>query len=478
MDVPIRLDSSGALLIGESPAAPAGVGIVLLRGAEAFIDPTAPESPTHLAVHDVDEAADVVAQLHGNAAARAAARVAAGGPTETVASESTADTAAVIELGLLRWLDTTSPDRLSAGLLDLQRGVAAATAGDLLAEAEAEAAERGSIRWAGLAVDVARRLRDRRAAAPSGLAALLGRAVPALFEVLPMNHPRYDDLLHEEEVARALTALGEGVRLDWSELELLPGVGERAVSAAAHLGEDDVGSFASVDWHQVPRGLLDTAEGTVSWTLRAGAQPHVTVAARAAPRARRDAGLAFRLYGGVWPVPIAFGPMALSADGTAFTGDAPVVGTPEEPLTMDICAAQDARPPRLGVDAVNARANRWAVRAVTALRLAGPAPDVDPAVRGALEEALRLFGTVGARHSLPDRRVLALRRQARSAAVLRAVLTRSGALAEADELAEDFGEVSDVIGPADVTPPDLGAPGWAALAAEQAVAADESWGLT
>jgi hypothetical protein len=117
------------------------------------------------------------------------------------------------------------------------------------------------------------------------------------------------------------------------------------------------------------------------------------------------------------------------------------------------------------------------VRAVTALRLAGPAPDVDRTVRGALQQAAVQFRQVGMRHPRADPRNLARRRQARCVAVLRSVLVRSGAEDEAEELAEEWGTATDVVGPLDVTPPDLAGPGWTGLAAEYAVAADEGWGL-
>jgi len=479
MDIPIRLDDDGAVLVGSPPAAPAGSGVVGLRGAEVFVDPTAPDPP-HLVVHDIDEAEHALELLHGPDVAAAAVRVADGaGGEDRVPVETGPVAAAVRTMALVRWLEAHSPDLLPAGLLDLEFGTAAATVGDLLAEPEEAEGERRLVRHAGLVTQLARRLRDGDPPPPAGLAALIGAAVPAMHAVLPFDSPHLDDLVHEEELARALTALGVGgARLDWTELATLPAIGGRSLAAARHAGasvrEERV---TSVDWYQVPRGLLDTAEDTVSWSLTTGGEPSVAVSVRAAAGARAADRLAFRLYSAGMPLPIAIGRLRLSADGSVFTGTAPVLGPAQDPLTLDVHDALDTRLPQLGMDRTTAQAVRWMARAVTALRLGGPSTTADGTARGAIQEAARLFRRIGAKHPRAAPQELARRRQARCFALLRTVLLRSGEDREAAQLAQRWGSPTGTIHEIDVALPDLAGPGWAALAAENALAADIAWEL-
>jgi hypothetical protein len=482
MDIPIRLDDDGTLLIGTPPAAPAGAGHVLLRGAEVFLDPTAPDDPPYVVVHHLDDAATALELLHGAEVAAAAGRVADGAPEESPTVEPGLAAAAIRELTVVRWLETHSPDLLPAGLLDLGFGTAAAGLDDLLAQVEEEDATRRLVHRAGLVVDLARRLRDGDTPAPAGLAALVDAALPAVSAVLPFDSPHLDDLTHEEQLARALRALGDGTRLNWSQLASLPGIGDRTVEAATSGGFRSVTveeRLASVDWHQVPRGLLDTAEETVTWSVSPGAPPLVTVSVRAVAGAPPFDGLAFRLYGSGVPLPIAVGRLSLAPGGDAFTGTAPLVGAATDPMTLDVHDTRGGNRPRLGMDRTTAQGVRWAARAVTALRLGGPSGDADRAARAAVQQAARLFRQVGARHPDSHQQELARRRRVRSFALLRAVLLRGprSDRPEAEQLAESWGTAVDPIRDADVVPPDLSGAGWTAVAAETALGADPRWDL-
>jgi hypothetical protein len=364
-------------------------------------------------------------------------------------------------------------------LLDVEFGTAAATVSDLLAELEEAEGKRRLIRHAGLIAELARRLRDGGPPPPPiGLAALIGAAVPAVHAVLPFNSSHADDLIHEEELARALTTLRVGARLDWTELTTLPGIGDRSIAGAVRAGPlvtDE--RVTSVDWYQVPRGLLDTAEDTVNWSLSTIGEPSVAVSVRAVAGARASDRLAFRLCAGGMPLPIAIGRLRLSADGSAFTGTAPVLGLAHDPLTLDVHDVLDTRLPRLGMDRITAQALRWTARAVTALRLGGPSTAADRTARGAVQEAARLFRRVGARHPHAEQQELARRRRARCFALLRSILLRDGEDREAAQLAERWGSPAGAIHEIDVAPPDLSGPGWAALTAENALAADTAWQL-
>jgi hypothetical protein len=479
MDVPIRVEDD-TVLVGATPAAPAGAGLVRLDGADLLLDPTAPDDPPHLRVFDLDDALTAVELLHGTEVAAAAERVADGGPPEAVPVDALPEggiVAVARELALLHWLELHSPDLLPTGLLDLGVGTAAAVLDDLLADSErADAADRLR-RRAGLVVELSGWLRDAPSPPPSGLGALVDAAVTATAAVLPFDSPLHDALTHETELARAVHALG-GVRPDWNLLTGMPGVGNRLVAGAVHAGRGDGDvverRIASVDWLQVPRGVLDTAEGTVTWSLSDGATPTVTVAVRALPGGEPAAGLAFRLYGTALPLPIAAGGLRLAPGGTEYVGSATLHGPPVGALTLDVHDPAAARPPRLGEDRATAEGVRWAARAVTALRLAGPSGAADAAARGAVTQAARLFRRVAAGHPRPAQQELAARRQARCYALLRAILARTGdrELARFDaRWGTPRGPVQEV----DVVPPSLTGPGWAALPAENALGSAHEW---
>ena len=272
-------------------------------------------------------------------------------------------------------------------------------------------------------------------------------------------------------------ALG-GVRPDWTLLTALPGIGDRLVAGAAHAGrgdgDDAERQVASVDWLQVPRGVLDTAEGTVTWSLSDGATPRVTVAVRALPDGAPATGLAFRLYGTALPLPIAAGSLQLAPGGTEYVGSAVLHGPPVGALTLDVHDPATARPPRLGDDRDTAEGMRWAARAVTALRLAGPSGAADAAARGAVTQAARVFRRVAAGHPRPAQQELAARRQARCYALLRAILGRTGDR-ELARLDARWGTPREPVQEVDVVPPSLAGPGWEALPVENALGAAPEW---
>ncbi|MCW2502979.1 MAG: hypothetical protein JWO79_1263, partial [Actinomycetia bacterium] len=372
MDVTVRAGRAGTVLVGPRPAAPAGTGVVLVTGAEIYVDPTAPDDLPFALVHDVDEAEAAMHAVYGSAVAATVLEVAES-RTNTLAPLADLPGLAaelVRRIGLVRWLETHSPDELPQGLLDLEFGSASCALDDLLADPEREDAEARLLRRAGLAVRLSRRLRDSGGPpAPSGLAALLVDALPWVHRVVPYSSPDFDDVLHEVELAAALRELApDGAVFDWDALAEAPGVGGRelATSRSRSAGRPrdlEVPRRASVDWWQVPRGVLRTAEDTVEWQLTDGAT-RVAVTVAATPGAPAAA-LAFRLFAGDLPVPIAVGALQLTDDGAAFRGSAPLHGTPAGELTLDVHDPTARRPARLGADRAIAQAVRWAARGIT-----------------------------------------------------------------------------------------------------------------
>lgn len=479
MDLTIELDDDGALLIGHAPAAPAGAGHVLLPGAEAFLDPTAPDDPPYVVVHDLAEAAPAVLRLLGADVADAATRVADGAPRTAAPAtpwpSAPGPGAAVRELALLGWLHRMSPDRLPLGLLDLSWGTAASTAADLVDQAVADEAARRLLRRSGLVLDLARRLRDGTAPgmAPA-LVALVVAALPITCRVVPFDHPDHADLVHEHELFRALRSFGDGRTPDWDRLGA--GLADRSVGAARSAGEHPVdpqeplAGVSSVDWTQVPRDVLDTAENTVEWQVTPGATVQVQVQVRGQSDGRVDAALAFRLYGPSLPFPLATGRLRINTDGT-YGGTAAVHGPLTGPLVVDVHDEHDFHRPALGPDRVGAEAARWAARSVTALRLGAPA--TDPAPRAAAQQAARLYqrveGAGGAGPNGPDA-ASTRRRRARCIALVRMLLRNDGQRHEAEDLDDDWGAPVGPLRAADVALPDPSGPGWAPLAVEAALA--------
>ena len=472
MEATVRVGRAGTVTIGRRPAAPAGSGLVLLAGVDVHVDPSAPDDPPFALVHDTAEAEAGLRALYGAEVADAV-RGAGGGADQESAPGSTSPTVEVVpgraagptrRMGLVRWLEAFSPDDLPGTLLDLEFGAAAGQLDHLLAATDLDEAADRLRRRAATAAALARRLRTEGAgSAPAGLADLLAMALPAAAAVVPLDDPAADDVAHEVELAAALRALGAGgILLDWDALAAEPGIAHREPvgtgSRAAPRELLDVDRTDSVDWWQVPRGLLRTDEDTVTWRLTGGGSL-VRVAVAATTRAPAAA-LGFRLYSDAWPVPIAVGALRLSADGRAFEGAAPVHGEPTGLLVLDVHDPTAGRPARLGADRTSARATRWAARGISALRL-GSSGQV------ALDEAAHLFGRVAHEHRRPTDRRRAARRGARCRAVEEAAEARlSGIVAE---------QARSDLGPDDRRPPDLSAAGWRPLAAETALGADGRW---
>lgn len=469
MDLTIRRDEDAAVLVGAPPAAPAGAGRLLLAGAEVYVDPTAPDLPPPLVVHDLDAAYAALELLHGAPVAAAAARVGAGGPAETASASAGPAAAPVRELCLLRWLEANSPDQLSRPVLDLEFGVAAAAAADVLAESEEQAARHRLLRHTPLTVALAERLGDP-VAVPTRLRALVGAALAATAAALPLGSP-HERAVHDEwAVDRWRRASDEELRLSWPQLRLRPELGRRDLVAAMD-GDpgDPARGVGSVDWQQVPRGLLDTAEDTVSWELDA-AGIRVAVRARPGPAAEGADRLAFRVYDAGTPFPVALGRLRPSDDGRLYTGSAPLLGPTPTDVTVDVHDTRIAGPPRVGLDGVTATGLRWAARAVSALRLAAPTADADRPAGRALQQAERLFARVADGAPAGLLASTARRRQARCAALRLAVLRRADP-AGAERLAAVWAAAAPPVRPADREPPDLAGPGWRPLAVEAALGA-------
>jgi hypothetical protein len=471
-EVQLRRGAGPAVLIGPPPAGPAGVSVIGIGGGDVHFDPAAPDETLHAVLHEPALAAPAVAALYGPAVAAAVGEL--GDEAVIVTADPGPLDAPLRRLALCRWLATQSPDQLPEPLLDVERGVAGFA--PELAEDVTEEATQLLIARGDLVARLSRQLRETGLPEPpAGLAALVAAAVPAALEVVEVGSATYAELEHERELAVAVRHLGLPP-LTWDVVTALPLLGGRTLTGARHAGDESPGveQRASVDWLQVPRGVLATDEDTVRWT-RSG--PQVTVSVRAAHGAPDYAGLGFRVYAEGMPLPVARGVLRRSRDGVLFAGSAPLPDGAAAGLTVDVYDRGDTRPPRLGVAATVARAQRWATRAVSLIRLGAPDRQSGLVAAAALNEAGSLYGAVVDQHPNAAHRARSRRRQARCAGLQRAVLTRVGSARQADAIGRRWA----VVGPlteVDVAVPDLAGSGWAPTVAEQAVAADPIWWRT
>lgn len=474
--VPVRTGAGGAVLVGALPAGPAGLGVVGMPGAVAYVDPADPERLAHAVLHDPDRALPAVAAVYGDAVARA---VAAAGPSPVEVATLDAPGAELVRrAGIADWLRTCSPDLLPDPLLEIQIGIAAADPD--LDTGEEDSAVELLRRHAVRIVRTVQRVRDpdRRGpgmgAVPAGLAELVATAVDAAASVVGIGTRVHADVEHECELLAAVRSFDLPVSaLSWADLVDLPQTADRRPAGAGHAGQSAPAARASVDWTQVPRGVLATGEDTVEWAV---SDAELVVAVQAAAGAPDSRTLAFRGYVPGRPLPVSRGMLRRTGDGARFTGRARLSDgvRPSDPLVVDVYDVQSRLPPRIGVEGVAAKAERWAVRGVTLLRIGVAADDADQIAASALDEAAAHYGAVVAAHPDSDRRDLALRRQARCVAVRRAVLDRLGQRRQAVAVGRAW-RAGEVVTEADVAVPDLDGPGWAPLAAEWALAADPRW---
>lgn len=441
-------DADGSLRIGREPAAPAGRVRLCLTGLDLLVDPTDPDGPPCLTVWDRSSAGPALVEMIGSEASRAVLALERGERAGVVVHRGELGDG-IVRVGLLRWLGASSPDPLTDEVVGVEAALTTLEVGDVMdldiveqAREELLAAGPTVARWSS---------RARERGAPAFWAAFVGQAVSAALAEHDMRNPDGPvaaDLRHEDELADAI-----GEDLGPRAPDDLSGLADRRLPVAQHAGAPQAGPrTASVDWWQVPRGLLDPGEDTVEWAVLDRA---ITVRARAARGAVPTGRLGFRVYRRGAPLPVAWG--ALRLEGDRWEGAAHLVAAADAAeIEIDIIDVIDTRRPRLGRSARTARAERWAARGVTALRL-GSADDA----RGALEESARLY------RALAGEDPVARRCEARVSAVLRSALIHQGQERMARAVGRAWRSPQPPVGEEDVVLPDLDAVGWHATVSEQ-----------
>ncbi|MCD2187849.1 hypothetical protein [Actinomycetospora soli] len=443
-------DADRTLRIGRPPAAPAGHCLVCLAGVDLLVDPTDPEGPPFLTVWEPTVAEPALIELLGERSAQDALGL---GPAErTVVVARRGELAdGVTRVAVLRWLGAASPDPIAEEVWRVETALAVLAVDEVMAPELVEQARQDLLASGPAVARWSAQARDRGAAGP--WADLVREAVPAALAEADLDDPDgavAADLRHEDELAPVA-----GEETAFRVPDDLSVLADRALPLAVHAGAPTAGRrTASVDWRQVPRGLLDPGEDTVEWAVVGNS---LQVSARAAAAANPGGRLAFRAYERGNPLPVARGLLRL--DGGTWVGEATLLAdTPRaDPaaLEIDVADADRARRPRLGRAARRARAERWAARGVTALRLGASG-----GARGALEESVRLY------RALAGEAPQARRGEARATAVLRATLAAEGRARMAEAVGRAWLSPQLPVDDDDVAVPDLDTPGWSRTVTE------------
>lgn len=493
--VPVVRGSTGDVVIGRLPAAPAGVVTLPVPGGTLYVDPSAVDALPALVVVDEGRAATAIDRVFGEGVAAGAST--AGEQPRLLPAARTEGCERLIRYAALRWLTSTGPLPVDRATLALECAVAADDAEDLLDPEVHEAPD--VVEFAPLAVALARTLRTGGdGLAWPGLPDLLEDSLAAICRRVPLDDPISAVAHHEAELRRAMHRFGTGA-LDWDAWQ--QAVGSARPEAAVHAGVGGVADEAvvrsgrsSVDWAHVPPGVLDAAEGTVLWWVApSGADRvriEVEVLAHRAPvrtsalarlvggdpsarevlvtlsRREQTRGLRVRVYVPGFPLPVADAELRPSSDGQLWRGsvDVPARALGDDGILVDVHGTGWLAPPRFGPAAVPAEAMRWAGRGLALLRLSRAAPGTPrDGVREPWERARQLYATV-AEGGGPGA-ALAARQEVRCLAVIVAHLEANGET-RTRRLRAELDDRASTVTPIDVAVPDLTDPAWAPTVAE------------
>lgn len=395
--VALRTASDGVRLVGPDPIAPAGFVFLCFDGVTAVIDPVG-DTP-QLLVHDAGAAAELVADVFGDAVAEELDSA----DEVSVEAAGTDGAAALHRAGVLNWLNDIRPLPLDPELIALECAVSSAELPWAVSQPRGTTGDQAAV--VDQMVHLLRSLRmDDHGALHRSLEDLARRALPHL----PVgNHGLWPELAQERALLRAAgstpTPPTESTAPGWLHDFLVP-------RSAAHLGTT-AQSAASLDWPRVPRRLVPAPEESVVFWVEPAAggagRLIATIAASPPPRlhpallhpAPDPTGPTVSVAAPGWPLPLATGPLTLQPDGLAWVGDIAitsdamrVVGQADA-LDLDVRSAHlPWRPPDPVRDA-KAMARRWAARGVAGLRLASAVSDPGWArmARDGLTYAARLW---------------------------------------------------------------------------------------
>lgn len=406
--LPVRPAPDGTVIVGPTPAAPAGTVLVPLDGATAVVDPTG-RGP-QVIVHDPERAAGTVAALFGDDVAAAVAT----GTNADVEPIDTDECVQLERLGWLEWLSDNRPVPLDPHLLWLETAVARAELPlrALGGEIGSDVGEdlKGDEEVIATVSAVAHALREHPTLPLRGPLLALTRIAMANLPV--GNDATHPDLAHERELLRVMDAWGTAALdvgdLAWLDAAVLP-------AQATHLGPSPARGLSSLDWRRVPRDLLPAPEASVAFQLSdrpdGSAVLSVTVAGpqRATPhpafphRGDAPSGVIASLTAERWPLPLATGPITFDPERDLWHGVFPVkpmarsLARQAPGLDVDVRASHLPFTPPDPAARRRSLARRWTARAVASSRLADAAGDPrrGDAAREAFAYSARLWAEAG-----------------------------------------------------------------------------------
>ncbi|POH59660.1 hypothetical protein C3B59_17360 [Cryobacterium zongtaii] len=388
MDVIAAADGGLALIRNDRAEVVPPARLRLDDGVTVWIDPLDPPTPWRIDVGEPD-AGPVIEELLGIEAAEQtrqsywallrgddpAGRIEPGGRTPAWSAAN--------RLGFLLWLEQNAVTPLAQADLDLEIATVAARLGDLGAlEIARERFARAGPQLRRLAVAV------RDGAEVPRISGFVAEALGAYITLsaTDLPEPVIEDLEAMQSVAARIaaseesgsTAIGDDV------LNGLLDVFERSGTARSSGPGEAVRRF-SVDWENVPRGVLDPGEDTIAarWDA-SGSQLSVSVVAG---RARPQSDLLFRLQRGDGDRPSAGGALLLDAETGTYQGSCKLDAPMGQNDRIDVVTVEWTNPVALGAAAERRRAQRSVAWAISFERFAVVDGKVSPSALGAAQRA-------------------------------------------------------------------------------------------
>ena len=398
LEVLIRHVGFGAVMIGEEPVAPAGAVTLDILGATLDFDPSRPDRLPSCLVADPGLAVPVLEQLYGDAVAdevleRARHRDDTAVTRPVVAQPSLA---LLTRLAENHWCQRNAALSLDPALLLLEERTVLAELRGIVETDDEWLAELHQL----LGTLMSRPVAVRAAMAQPAVRALLTRALDILIaETSPLSDSHTTAVTWERSIEpETATPRLSGV-VDWA--------GQLRPELALAAGGGAVTGTSTVDWQDIPLGLVSRCEGNVSWQVqRSDGAGRVTATVEGVGEVFRllgevpspPEGLVFDVVSPEWPVPIATGGLTRS-DDRQWSGAAELSGGQVTLLNrlLGDCARLDVRvrraAPSPSRNPLVAEAERWCARAVCALRLRNvvAAGDLLGSAEAALEQAVNLW---------------------------------------------------------------------------------------
>ncbi|MEV7325263.1 hypothetical protein [Streptomyces sp. NPDC093970] len=373
------MDTVGTVRIGTQPdAAPCSAPLPVTGGLLVF-DPFAPDAAPYLELDGHDPQNWMLPLTFGEAVAEAVAQASEAAGRAVVGPDDGADHVVArrsapwnpgtshhpgARMATLLWLSRWSPAELDGELLDIEAGSLLGSLTEVMDDAEDLARvrlARCAPRLVRLATTV---LSERPLPGEAWIAELLTDALEHAEDLL-IDHPLHPRILELADHARRRDPRPRHLQeeLDTELRRLL----HPSLAIRGHTHQQGWHT-SDADWAQLPPGILDSAEGTVRWQVT---DSTLTVKVSGGPSAPPDTPLAFRAYSPGSPLPVALGRLTARPlrSGLSWEGGAPLSRPlSAAQLAVDVYHPHHVGPPRLGPAAVQAKAERQAVRYLTQLR--------------------------------------------------------------------------------------------------------------